>query len=65
MEQEYLEAQEYTKDGKTYYKIKGNVHPEITNLNGRNKIIKNGRKTRIDVKLIEHKGVKVFKVTEY
>lgn len=65
MEQEYLEAQEYTQDGETYYKIKGNIHPGITNLNGRNKIIKDGKVVKVDVKLIFLAGKPVFKVREY
>lgn len=65
MNKEYLEAEVVVKEGIASYKIKGKVHEGITNLNGRNKIIKNGRTVKVDVKLIELAGKPVFKVIEY
>lgn len=64
MNREYLEAEEVREDGKVFYKIKGKVHEGITNLNGRNKIMKNGKMVKVDVKLIELAGKPVFKVIE-
>lgn len=65
MEQEYLEAEQYTENGEVKYRPKGKIDERITNFNGRNKIIKNGKNVRIDIKLIEYRGKKVFKVREY
>ena len=62
---EYLEAEQVTKNGIISYKIKGKIDGRITNLNGRNKIVKNGKTVRIDIKLIERAGKPVFKVIEY
>ena len=66
MNEELLEAQEVKENGVvTGYTIKGNIDPQIKNLNGRNKIIKNGKMVKIDIKLIFYGGRPMFKVKEY
>ncbi len=64
-ETEYLEAERYIENGEIKYRPKGKVDPAITNFNGRNKIKKNGKTIRIDIKLISHAGQMVYKVTQY
>jgi hypothetical protein len=66
MNEELLEAEEIKEKGKVVgYTIKGKIDERITNLNGRNRIIKNGKTVKIDIKLIFWKDKPMFRVREY
>ena len=66
MNEELLEAVEVKENGKVIgYTIKGKIDERITNLNGRNRIVENGKTRRIDIKLIFWEGKPMFKVKEY
>lgn len=58
---ELLEA----KQDKDSISIKGKIDKDITTINGRNRVIRNGKVVRIDIKPIIYANKQMFKVTEY